>query len=85
MDPRAILGFGLLAFFAIIITAWFFPALFLALVFILAFFAIVVFAPQFAGTKAGLIVILALLGLAAAFGFAQVGQQASLSLVHAPL
>jgi len=76
---EAYVGIGIVALIAFIIFAIFFPALLLALIFgLAALFVLVVYKAH----PYGLWVGVALLLIAAVFGFVQVGQQASLSLVH---
>ena len=79
-DTGVVAGMGVVALIAFIIFAVFFPALLLALIFGLAALFVFVY---FKANPYGIWVGLGLLLLAAVFGFVQVGQSASLSLVHA--
>ena len=75
--------FGAFAFIGVIIFAVLLPAFFMVMLFLLLIVGIGAFAPGFAKSHAGIAIILILLGLSAVFGFLQVGQTASLGIVHA--
>ena len=75
-------GLGAFALLALFISATFFPAFALALLFIILIIGIIVVAPQFAATPYGIGLIVFILVLAAIFGFVQAGQTISASLVH---
>ncbi len=81
--PGQYLIYGAFAFVGVIVFAVLLPAFFMVMLFLLLIVGIGAFAPGFAGTHAGIAVILVLLGLAAVFGFFQIGQTASLGIVHA--
>jgi len=77
------IGIGAFALFALFLSATFFPAFAMAILFIILIIGIAVAAPQFAVTPAGIGIIIVLIALTAIFGLVQVGQTASLSVVHA--
>lgn len=74
--------FGLFALLGVVVIATFFPGFFMALLFLVVLAGLAVFAPRFAATTPGIAIILVLLLLAALFGFAQFGHQASLAIVN---
>ncbi|MGI0156516.1 MAG: hypothetical protein ACREDE_10365 [Thermoplasmata archaeon] len=77
---EAILAIGLVAILAFFVTAAFFPALLIAIIFLVGAGLVGIFGINKMHPTASLAVVLVLILLAAIFAFVQVGQQASLSL-----
>lgn len=83
VDAKVAIGFGIAFLLIIVISAWFFPAIFLAVFFVFIAIAVAVFAPGFVATTPGLILVVVLIIIGALFGLLAVGNQASLSAVGA--
>ncbi|MGA7861335.1 MAG: hypothetical protein WCB19_05705 [Thermoplasmata archaeon] len=81
-SPWAWIGIGAFALIAFFISGEFFPAFVLAVLFVVLILGIVVLAPQFAATTPGVVVIILIIIAIVIFGFLQVGQSVSLSLVQ---